>query len=147
MFKETFGKVVDDFETRFGIAIKLGLDVYPSNNAFPMRQIASLIVKQLPHCEMVNNPNRMLPVNVPGEEITMDRLCGSRRGYGVQSLREELDFYVWRVITVAVYPGMTQILFDEGPVMDHYTYGCKVVDNFWVRPSKCSVGSISNWTY
>ena len=74
-------------------------------------------------------------MNVASGVVMMDGISGTRRGYGIMSIEEEDKFAMWFIITVAVYSNMVQILVDEGPMMDHYTFAHKCISDISVSSS------------
>ncbi|KAJ9608005.1 hypothetical protein H2200_008084 [Cladophialophora chaetospira] len=128
-FKGAFQSVINTFETRFGIAVKLGLVICPRNLSATMKQIIPPILEQFDHCRFPNNTNPVQYMAKASGEVMMDGSCGSQRGYGIRNIHEESEIYSWFIITIVIYQKVIQILFDEGPVMDHQTFGCHCVDD------------------
>ena len=144
---DTFINVKDVLAARFGVAFKLGLTICPYNFAPTTKQIAAPILEHLRHCTFPDHAYPMRPINLPSGEIMMDGSCGSQKGYGMRDLGEEREIYYWYVITVVVYPSAIQILVDEGPVLDHMTFGYKYVDNMQVGPPFHDQRLASSLTY
>lgn len=127
MFKETFRKVLDDFNAFFSISVKLGLVICPHNHFEMVKQIAPPILAQVDHCKFTN-ATPIKSMGIASGEIMMDGSCASYRGYGIHGFEKELDC-TWFIITIVVYPSQIQILFGEGPVMDHSTYAFKCLED------------------
>lgn len=111
MFEDTLNAVMKAVAAKLGRGVKLGHIACPSNFYPATYKIVHRAVfeSQIPHCSFSNSAITQ-PINHVSGMVGMDNARGAYNGRGLERSKD----HFWYVITVAIYPGVIQILVDEG---------------------------------
>ncbi|KAK5443447.1 hypothetical protein LTS15_010592 [Exophiala xenobiotica] len=110
MFEDTLNAVAKAVAAKLGQGVKLCIMACAPNFRPATYKIVhqALFESQIPHCRC--NSAITQPINHVSGMVGMDNARGAYNGKGLERSKD----YFWYVITVAIYPGMIQILVDEG---------------------------------
>jgi hypothetical protein len=111
MFEGILNAVAKAVAAKLGQGVKLG-HIACAPNFYPATYKIvhqAVFESQIPHCSFSNSGTTQ-PINHVSGMVGMDNARGAYDGRGLERSKD----YFWYVITVAIYPGVIEILVDEG---------------------------------